>query len=221
MADHRRRRPLSIRAPQTASEPDVSDIHKRAIERALRWAWSEVSQRWPQLIRSGSEEQITARLHRVLNEQTATNRRAAPGLHLFETVNRGAKVESPTGRIELMPDLVFRPPIPRGVRNRTDWGYFIECKIIDGARSVGLYCNNGVARFVNGEYAAWMPSGAMLAYVRDGSRPYTALQARLARAFSTQSHAARSLDVSDSVHHRGKLPVPCVDIALSHLWLCL
>jgi hypothetical protein len=221
MDDRRPRRPLSVRAPQIVSEPDISDVHKRAIERALRWAWREVGQRWPQIAKSGSEEQITAKIHRVLNEQTANSRRAAPGLHSFETVARGAKVESVDGRIELMPDLVFRPPTPPDARNRSDWGYFVECKIIDGTKSVGLYCKQGVARFTNGEYAAWMPSSALLAYVRDGSRPFATLQPHLATSFSTRSHAARVADASVSVHGRGALPVPCVDIALLHLWLCV
>lgn len=215
----RRRRPLSVRVPRIVAEPDVSDAHKHAIERALRWAWSEVGRRWPETAKDGTEEQITAKIHRVLNEQTTNHRRAAPGLHSFETVNRGSKVESVDGRIELMPDLVFRPPLPAGVRNRSDWGYFVECKIVDGPPSVGLYCKQGVARFVQGEYAAWMPSAAMLAYVRDGSCPFPTLEPRLATAHATRSHAARTIDVSDSVHERATLPIPCVDIALVHLWL--
>lgn len=219
MANHRR--PLSVRSPQIVSEPDLSDVHKRAIERALRWAWAEVGSRWPEIVNSGSEEQITAKMHRALNEQTTRSRRAAPGLHSFETVGRGAKVESADGRIELMPDLVFRPPLPRGVRNRSDWGYFVECKIVDGTASVGLYCKHGVARFCDGEYAAAMPSGAMLAYVRDGSRPFETLGPRFATTYSTRSHAARGGDVSDSTHRRGALPVPCCDIALTHLWFAV
>ena len=215
-----RRRRLSVRAPAATCEPDVSDVHKRAVERALRWAWGEVCRQWPQITVSGSEEQITAKLHRALNAQTVEHRRAAPGLRSFETVHRGAKVESIDGRLELMPDLVFRPPVPLGVRNQTDWGYFIECKIVDGARSIGLYCHQGVARFASGEYAAWMPSGAMLAYVRDGSRPFSALQRRLSGGFATLSHAARSMDVSVSTHRRDALPAPCVEITLIHLWLC-
>jgi hypothetical protein len=199
----------------------VSDAHKRAIERALRWAWSEICRRWPTIPGVGSEEQITAKLHRVLNEQTTNHRRAAPGLRSFETVNRGAKVEAIDDRIELMPDLVFRPPVASGVRNRTDWGYFVECKIIDGPRSISLYCREGIARFVNGEYAAWMPSGGMLAYVRDGSQPFSSLESHLKGSFETLHHAARTADSSDSVHARGGLPVPCVDIAIAHLWLCV
>jgi len=53
-------------------------------------------------------DRLTAKIHRVLNEHTGNNRRATPGLHTFETVNRGSKVESIDQRIELMPDLVFR-----------------------------------------------------------------------------------------------------------------
>ena len=127
----------------------------------------------------GSEEKITEKLQRVLNEPSNGRHRAAPGMRSFETVNRGAKVSAIDGRIELMPDLVFRPPVLHGVRNRSDWGFFVECKIVDGPKSIGLYCTEGVARFVNGEYCAWMPSGALLAYVRDGSQPFLALQSRL------------------------------------------
>ena len=218
MANGRRRR-LSVRAQQILSEPDISEVHKRAVERALRWAWREVGQRWPTIAKTGSEEQVTAKMHRVLNEHTPTHRRAAPGLHSFETVNRGSKVEAADARIELMPDLVFRPPLPVGVRNRGDWGYFVECKIVDGAASIGLYCTQGVERFTSGAYAAWMPSGGMLAYVRDGTRPFASLKARFAKGYSTQHHLHRSADTSDSMHGRGALPTPCVDIALVHLWL--
>ena len=178
MANGGRRR-LSVRAPQFTSEPDISGVHKRAVERALRWAWREVGQRWPTIVKTGSEEQITAKMHRVLNELTPKHRRAAPGLHTFETVNRGSKVEAADGRIELMPDLVFRPPIAAGVCNRGDWGYFVECKVVDGAKSIGLYCTQGIARFTSGEYAAWMPSGGMLAYVRDGARPFVSVRSTI------------------------------------------
>jgi hypothetical protein len=222
MANGRHRRRLSVRAPRIFAEPDVSETHKRAVERALRWAWAEVCRRWPMIARQGSEEQVTSKLQRVLNERSAAHRRLAPGLGSFETVNRGAKVEAiEAGRIELMPDLVFRPPVPRDVRNSTDWGYFVECKIIDGAKSIGLYCTEGITRFANGEYCARMPSGGMLAYVRDGSQPFGSLQPRLAGAYAMQRHALRSPDTSHSVHTRGTLPTPCIDISLVHLWLCV
>jgi hypothetical protein len=214
-----RRRPLSVRAPEIIAEPDISDAHKRAVERALRWAWTEVLRRWPLLVQNEREEVVTEKVQRVLNEHSSDHRRCAPGLRSFETVNRGAKVSAVDHRIELMPDLVFRPPVPRGVRNRSDWGYYVECKIIEGTTSIGLYCTQGVARFVSGEYSARMPSGSMLAYVRDGSRPFQSLQPRLDGSYATLNHAARGIDASESLHARGTLPCPCVDITLVHLWL--
>ena len=221
MADARRRR-LSVRAPRTLHEPDLSESHKRAVERALRWAWSEVCRRWPRIVKAGSEEQITAKMQFVLNLHSADHRRCAPGLSCFETVNRGAKVQASDGRLEKMPDLVFRPPVPRGVRNRSEWGFFVECKIIGGTKTVALYCTEGVARFVSGEYSARMPSAGMVAYVRDGSRPFASLDSRMSAAFETQRHAGRTaVDASDSVHGRSRLATPCVDISLVHLWLCV
>ncbi len=214
------RRALSMRLPHAEFEPDVSEVHKRAIERALRWAWAEVCRRWSSIVQNGTEEEITAKLQYVLNLHGDDYRRCAPGLRSFETVNRGAKVVTADGRIEKMPDLVFRPPVTHGVRNRSEWGFFVECKIIDGAATVALYCDQGIARFVRGEYCARMPSGGMVAYVRDRSAPYGALQTRLGKDLATRRHAARAAsDMSDSLHGRGTLPTPCVDILLTHLWL--
>lgn len=46
---------------------------------------------------------------------------------------------------------------------------FVECKPVDTNHPVGAkYCNDGLNRFVNGEYAWAMQEGLMLAYVRDG-----------------------------------------------------
>lgn len=220
MANGRGRRRLSLRPPVPLSEPDISAVHKAVIERALRWAWSEICVRWPQVVRSGREEAISDRLAEILNEQHARDhRRRAPGLSSFETVVRGGKVRNRLGRIEKAPDLVFRPPT-RGVRIRDDWGFFVECKIINGNQSIGRYCSQGVARFCLGEYAYRMPSGGMLAFVRDSSRPFVSLQAHLTAKYRTQSHTARTtLDMSDSIHTRRGLPKPCVDITLVHLWL--
>ena len=93
----------------------------------------------------------------------------APGARLdFGLRDRGARGQSRTvdGRIQKKPDLTFRPPLYRAVTNATRWGWFVECKILDGQRSVRAYADHGIQRFALGEYAAWMQSGAMLGYVR-------------------------------------------------------
>ena len=204
-----------------ASEPDLAPEFKRAIASAVRWGWSELQRRCPDIIASGREEEITERLHSVLNELDEEDRRCAPGLDLFETVDRGAKVTTSDGRIEKAPDLVFRPSYRRGVRNLSDWGLFVECKIVNATvrhHSPSFYCENGVARFVKGEYAYRMPSGMMLAFVRDRSAPYVTLQELLKAGYATLRHTAgEAPDECRSVHDRSARS--CVAVELLHLWL--
>lgn len=215
-----RRRLLSEQPPLESSEPDVTPSQRSVVQRALRWAWGEVCRTWPNVVRRGSEEDITEKVEQVLNEQDANNRRRAPGFGLYDAVVRGGKVKAADGRNQKAPDLVLRPPRAKGVRNRSHWGIFVECKIVDGGKSYASYCENGLCRFVDGEYCARMRSGAMLAYVRDGARPFGTLDPRLHRRFETVWHRrGADADTSYSMHSRGTLVVPCVDILLTHLWL--
>lgn len=211
--------PLSVTPKVPLYEPDLAPEHKEAIIEALRWAWAELARRDPELLRSGHEENITAGLQDLLNQQR-DGMRIAPGLRDFETVNRGAKQRTSDGRVGKEPDLTFRPvPYPT-VGNTTRWGWFVECKIIDGGGSVTLYHDEGVQRFSTGEYAAWMPSGAMLAYVRDGARPARTLQGVLVGQSATRRHRpGPTKDRSESEHDRSRLVPPCVDVVLTHVWL--
>ena len=216
------RRRLAAPAVSIQSEPDIPLVHRAVIERALRWAWAVLCKKWPALVTGGSEEEITERLQHLLNAHGPDHGRLAPGLRSYETVIRGAKVVSASGAIEKQPDLVFRPPLSRGVRNRGEWGLFVECKLIDGARSVSRYCSGGVARFADGEYARSMASGALVAYARDGSTPFDSLDPKLAGRYRTRAHTAGAAsDVSDSVHDRSSVAPARADISLSHLWLCV
>jgi hypothetical protein len=200
----------------------MPQIYRRAIEYALRWAWMQVLSEHPEIIESGDEEHITNRLQTTLNEFGPDHKRLAPGLDLFDTVERGAKVVANDESLGKAPDLTFRPPPVHGVRNLGSWGLFVECKIIDGAanHSPRAYCEHGVARFVAGEYAARMSSGMMLAYVRDDRLPYPTLSPILAAPpYKTLSQESVAEDVSQSVHERTGLAPPCANIDLTHLWL--
>jgi hypothetical protein len=71
------------------------------------------------------------------------------------------------------PDLMVRPAkAPAYVVRMSMYGLFVECKIIETRRSshheIVDYCKCGLRRFLNGQYASLMPSGMMVAYVRDG-----------------------------------------------------
>jgi hypothetical protein len=162
--------------PAIEVEPDLSPVHKAVVLRAVRWGWDELCRRSPEIAAAAGEEVVSATLSRLLNDQDSDGARRAPGLSEFESVQRGAKAEGADGGVEYQPDLAFRPNVAPGVRNRGDWGWFVECKLIDGTASVGRYCEEGVQRFVDRRYAARMPSGAMFGYVRDGREPYSSLQ---------------------------------------------
>lgn len=211
--------PLSVAPVVPLHEPDLVPEHKQAILTALRWAFAELARRDPTLLQEGEEEHISERLQQLFNERSDGNR-LVPWLKTFESVTRGESQRTSDGRIGKKPDLTFRPTPYPSVINTTRWGWFVECKIISGSASVRAYRDSGVRRFSSGEYAAWMPSAAMLAYVRDGAKPMQALTPMLVGQVGTKRHVAGpSDDQTESEHDRSQLAVPCVDVTLVHLWL--
>ncbi len=211
--------PLSIAPKVPFSEPDLVPEHKQAILNAIRWAWAELKRINPQCLKSGKEEEITEQLQNLLN-QRQKGKRLAHWLIDFESVTRGENQRTIDGRICKKPDLVFRPPAYKSVINTTRWGWFIECKIINGSASIRAYRDDGVHRFASGEYSAWMKSAAMLAYVRDGSTPVPTLDKPLKGWVGTRFHTpGPSVDQSYSDHDRSGAPSRCVDITLTHIWL--
>jgi hypothetical protein len=211
--------PLSVAPTAPEQEIDLAPEHKAAILAALRWAWSELRRDYADLIRNGDEESVTERLQFILNDRHEGERRAS-WLRDFESVTRGESQRTADARLQKKPDLTFRPPPNARVVNTTRWGWFVECKIIDGHASIVAYRDKGVRRFSEGEYAAWMESAAMVAYVRDGSLPAIALEPYLREQVGTRRHSSGpSADQSESEHVRRFLPRPCVDVTLTHLWL--
>jgi hypothetical protein len=155
------------------SYPPFDRRHLRAIELALRAAWDRLH-RDPvksRLLSSENEVNISHLLREELDELRHLERGGVPGYfhQYFETPRLGAEIKTQGGKIR-KPDIVFglcgakRP----GVSKTTRDGIFVECKILErrGSRTLTEYCNDGLQRFVDGDYAAWMREGMMLAYVR-------------------------------------------------------
>ena len=218
-----RRRSLAEAQILPPAEPDLSSVHKKAIEAALRWAWQQLVAANEAVLNIGSEEAITTAIEVQLGK-IENGRRAAPGLKDFDHPVRGAKQQTADGRIEKQPDLTFRPPVSRysRVTNTAVWGYFDECKIIeDGhtSRTVASYSDEGIRRFAIGEYAAWMPSGMMLAFVRGNKLPTTSLNALLPLHGAATITPGQTPDSCSTLHPRQSLAAPCIDVALTHLWL--
>jgi hypothetical protein len=209
---------------------------QRVIRAALRHAWSIVRARAAKNeLPTAPEAQVTTILQFTLNELLDDESEPVPGFssNHFETVERGAEVVNYDGtRLEKRPDLRFRlqgrtPRVP----DRTHYGLFVECKLLDSSHPLRLYASNGILRFVNGDYAWAMPHGLMLAYVR-GTTPTRTDLMRLLEDSKAQLNVLNSVldtpegeEIVQSLHARTwQYPAstnPPGPIELTHLWLSL
>lgn len=124
------------------------------------------------------EDSITFHLHWII-ENRLRRSREVPGFNrrVFGKVVRAPKMTNFDGsHPDKMPDLVFElnrdslPVLP------THDALVVECKPVDKTHPAGRdYCDKGLHRFVNGDYAWTMQEALMVAYVRDGRRIATNL----------------------------------------------
>ena len=90
----------------------------------------------------------------------------------FETVSRQGQWANYDGKsLTKAPDLFFKlrdyETEPRPVLSEHD-GLFIEAKPVDATHAAGsIYCDDGLIRFVRGDYAWAMQEAMMLAYARN------------------------------------------------------
>jgi hypothetical protein len=226
-----------VRLPLPAIQPE----HLSVVLETLAAAVEEVAAEHDTLVRHGSEAEISAlveaRLCAYLLEPDTGTAQDEPALlwmwrQLARAIARGKESVGHDGkRIELRPDLnIFltgqHPSFP----------LIVECKIIDlrGEKTVRMYFDNGVSRFLDGDYGWAAQEGVMLAYVRDGSR----LHAKLAPLMEEDGGSTYAVvqplermpgppaELARSIHARrfryhGRTP-PEDDpgsITLWHLWL--
>jgi hypothetical protein len=116
---------------------------------------------------------------------------------------------------------------------------FVECKPVDKTHAAGgKYCDDGLNRFVNGDYAWAMQEGMMLGYARDGRTiaghliPAMSEPKRLTSLATVQlPQPSRAPDVTagaqaEIIHiskHRRSFPWlhgkgQATDITIYHLW---
>ena len=120
------------------------------------------------------EDQITAALRSII-ENNLRKMGTIPGFNRrsYESVERQAQVANFDGtRLTKSPDLCFRLRYDdcdsRMTLSEFD-ALFIECKPVDSAHPAGSkYCDDGLIRFVIGDYGWAMQEGMMLAYARNG-----------------------------------------------------
>lgn len=144
--------------------PEVSTVHLDIIAEGLLQAFGDILAQAPVAVASGSEAEVTALLEARLNAMIEAEPLWG---QLVLCVARGKESLSFDGsHLEKRPDL----SIYLSNRNRS-FPLVAEAKIIDAAASKTetLYCDNGIRRFVEGEYAWGSREAFMIAYVRDGS----------------------------------------------------
>jgi hypothetical protein len=212
--------------------PALSSDHLEIIAEGLLKAFGDIGKNSPATIGSGSEAEVTAlmeaRLNTMIEEDPLWGQ-------LVLCVARGKESLSHDGaHLEKRPDL----SIYLSNRNR-GFPLITEAKIIDASTSKteALYCENGIHRFVNGEYAWGNREALMVAYVRDGSSISTKLTPFLSTAMALTppgylveglpiAVGQSSIDLAYSRHGRsfsygGNPGAACKPgpISVWHLWL--
>lgn len=212
--------------------PEVSSIHLDIIAEGLFQAFGDIRAQSPATIASGSEAEVTALLEARLNAMIEVEPLWG---QLVLCVARGKESLSFDGsHLEKRPDL----SIYLSNRNR-GFPLIAEAKIIEStsSKTEALYCDNGIRRFVEGEYAWGNREAFMIAYVRDGSSIDTKLTPFLSSAISQTppgylveglplATGPGTFDLAHSRHGRSYLyPSNSADmlepgpISVWHLWL--
>ncbi len=193
---------------------------------------------------NAGEDDITAALRSVIeNNLRESGSVAGFNKRSFEMVVRQGQWTNYDGTVtSKTPDLCFRlrhdDEPPRPVIPEFD-ALFVECKPVDSTHPVGSkYCDDGLIRFVRGDYAWAMQEGMMLAYVRDGRTiakhlvPAVTDPARqdslkiISTPAPLNSPIAAADTAAEAVHiskHRRGFPWPhgrgaASDITVYHLW---
>jgi len=171
---------------------------------------------------SAREDVVTVHLQWVIeNRLRKTGEVAGFDQRSFGRLWREPKVVSYDGQhLDKMPDLIFHLQRDSLAVLSTEDGLFVECKPVDKTHPAGQdYCDAGLRRFVDGEYAWAMQDAMMVGYIRDGRTipehlvPALAQrQVRLAveqapAALATSRATQRAAAICCSVHGR-KFPWP-------------
>ena len=211
--------------------PAIANDHLEVLAERLQRAFDDVRAHEPDAVATGTEPEVTAlmesRLNSLIREDPLWGQ-------LVLCVGRGVESISFDGsHLEKRPDLsIFLSGRDRRFR------LVAEAKILDAATSktAELYCDKGIRRFVEGEYAWGNREAFMIGYVRDGSSINTTLKACLSKAMdshpdrylvealplpvgSNSSDLAYTRHGRDFVYGSQRPPNRPGPISLWHLWL--
>ena len=152
----------SIRLPFEAMKTN----HLRVIEDGLSQAFKNAQAEFPTTVATGKEDEVTSLIESHLKHLLNAKERSKLN-KLVSAIARGAESKNYNGaKINKRPDisiyLKFRHP---------GFPLVVEAKVIDRhtRKTAKLYCEEGIRRFLNGEYGWACREAMMIAYVRDDS----------------------------------------------------
>jgi hypothetical protein len=211
------------------TEP-LGEMQLRVITEKVNDAWEDLRSTHKETLEVGAESEINSLLQSRLNAMIGEDELWG---QLVRCVVRGGESLSFDGsHLEKRPDLSLVL-----TRAQPAFPLVVECKLIDSQanKTVRLYCNEGLRRFVIGDYAWANREALMLAYVRDKSTVAGLLFPYLTGKLSKEPDPFRTVelpawpswpglpDCGFSVHHRefvyvGTSDAPG-DISMLHIWL--
>ena len=212
--------------------PGFPEVAHRVVLQAVVAAWEGVCTTAVARTVPRKEVPITVelqqQLNRMLNEEAST----VPGFtaSIFETVIRGGEIENvDESSMERRPDRTFRLAGTSPARTtREHYGMFTECKLLDSTHSLNAYCETGLRRFLQSEYAWAMPHALMLAYADTDSTPAD-LAIHLASEDANGTIGTPAVDVpppsagvrSRHARERAGIAAASGPIDITHVWLSL
>lgn len=227
----------NVKLPHKAISEQACLVVELAIVRA--WRWILENPRADFDIANAQENGITHRLHETLFDIVFKNE-LVDGFNkdVFVIGTRGSELRNFDGsKRDLKPDLlvgfIHRPPVEYPTQ---DW-LFIECKPVDRDHPAGSkYCDEGLIRFVRGDYAWTMQSAMMIGYARAGyslipklsdalvSKRKTPIPTSFGPEACALTHATEFAEqVAISKHQRTfnyiENGIPAGIIVVRHLWL--
>lgn len=170
--------------------PKISNEILEIIAEGIIHAFNDIMSNHPSIVSTGTEAEVNAllgtKLNNLLQEDILLSQ-------LISYVGRGVESLSFNGiHLEKRPDLSLI--LTSSINN---FPLIIEAKIIDktSGKTAQLYCDNGLRRFIDGEYAWGNQEAFLMAYVRDKSTINLKLTPYLANKISTNPSDYQTIEL--------------------------
>lgn len=201
--------------------------------KVIRKAWQLLVENPPTgfILHAEKEDAVTQMLVEIIENRLRKN----GDVDGFDSARFGRVVREPKitnydkKHLDKMPDIFFDLKREKAPVLSDQDGLFVECKPIDGDHPLfSCYCQKGLIRFVNGDYA-WAMQDAMMVGYLTGNYSFVKLGSVLDKNESsnlkTNNHSEIVPSIYRSIHDRefewqGNSGHAC-QISVSHLWLPL